>query len=212
MAAVTFGQILLTKKIISQEQLEIALDRQVQDKNKYLGQILCEMGVPQSKIIKALHFSSRKKQFGQILTDLRIITPEQLRSALTEQKRLKQLNVKRSLGAVLTGMEILGEDDYLRALSIHFIMPIVPLKNFAVSDELQKIMGDKYCLHNKIIILDDSPQYIAVAIGEPNLLLIEEIEKTQPPTKEVRFYLAKNSEIVYLLAKKYDPYSLMHFR
>jgi hypothetical protein len=212
MAAVGFGQILLSKKIITQAQLEAALERQVKEKNKYLGQILCEMGVPQSKIIKALHFSTKKKQLGQILTDLRIITPDQLHSALAEQRRLKQLNLKRSLGAVLCSMDILCEDDYLRALSIHFIMPIVPLKNFEVSDELQKVMGEKYCLHNKIIILNDSPQYIAIAIGEPNLLLIEELEKTQPPDKEVRFYLAKNSEIEYLLIKKYDPYSLMHFR
>ncbi len=40
----TLGQILIGKNIITQTQLELALRRQKQQKGKYLGQILTEMG------------------------------------------------------------------------------------------------------------------------------------------------------------------------
>src|SRR5512145_2736521 len=83
------GQILVSKKIISGSDLDKAIEQKKKEPNKYLGQILCEMGLPQSKIIKGLHYSNKRKKLGEILVELNIITEEQLIDVLVLQKDLK---------------------------------------------------------------------------------------------------------------------------
>ncbi|MFH1757358.1 MAG: hypothetical protein ABH969_04860, partial [Pseudomonadota bacterium] len=59
------GQILVEKNVISSEQLALALRRQKQEKGKYLGEILIEMGVSQGKINKTLDYFNKRKPIGQ---------------------------------------------------------------------------------------------------------------------------------------------------
>jgi pimeloyl-CoA synthetase len=96
-----FGQILVEKEIISPEQLALALKRQQQEKGKYLGQILIEMGVSQEKINKALDSFNKRKPIGQILLDLGVITSKQLEEALEKQNQLKKKTLRKPLGMLL---------------------------------------------------------------------------------------------------------------
>jgi len=52
------GEILLEKGVISRGQLDAALKKQNREKDKYLGQILMEIGVPQEKINEILLYSN----------------------------------------------------------------------------------------------------------------------------------------------------------
>ena len=136
-AAMNIGQILVAKHIISPSQLEEALERKKAEPTKYLGQIFCEMGVPQSKIIKALYYSNKRKKIGQILVELQLVTDEQLNKVLEEQRRLQMNGVRKQVGALLISRRILDEDSYVNALSAHFNMPVVSLKGHLVSEMLQ---------------------------------------------------------------------------
>ena len=202
----SIGQILLKKKIITESQLQTALDRQAHDKKKYLGQILGEMGIPQSKILRALQFSNKRQQIGQILEDMKLVTPEQLQGALAEQNRLQKENIRKPLGAVLVSMGIINEDSYVNALSAHYSMPIVSLKGFMVAESFQRAIGEQYALRSRIVVVENSPYRIIAAIAEPNLLIFEEIEKGLPSGKSIIFCIAKATEIELALNMKYDPY------
>jgi hypothetical protein len=94
----TLGQILLEQKAISPEQLASALRIQEQEKGKYLGQILIEMGVSQGKINQSLDDYNKRKPMGQILLDLKVINPRQLDEALQKQRELQRKTLHQPLG------------------------------------------------------------------------------------------------------------------
>jgi diguanylate cyclase (GGDEF)-like protein len=197
------GQILLSKKVITTRDLDEALKRKKQEPNKYLGQILCEMGLPQSKIIKGIHYSSKRKQLGQVLVELNIITAAQLDDNLLQQTQLKQRGVHMPLGTLLANNGVIGEEHYIHALSAHYSMPIVGLKNYQVNPSLQKTIGEKYALENHIVVLSNSRTKVTAAMADPHLSVIEAIEKALPRGKNIIFYLARASEIEDCLNKKY---------
>ena len=199
------GQILLSKKVITTRDLDEALKRKKQEPNKYLGQILCEMGLPQSRIIKGIHYSSKRKQLGQVLVELNIITAAQLEDNLLQQSQLKHRGVHMPLGTLLANNGGIGEEHYIHALSAHYSMPIVGLKNYEVNPSLQKTIGEKYALENHIIVLSNSRTKVTAAMADPHLSVIETIEKALPRGKNIIFYLARASEIEDCLNKKYAP-------
>src|SRR4030042_444068 len=144
------GEILVEQNIISRSHLDLALKRQQQEKGKYLGQILFEMGIPQDKINKALDIFNKRKPIGKILVEMAVISEKQLEEALEKQKQLRKRGGRKPLGILLVEMGHTTYDNYLHALSKHFNMPIISLKAFPVSSVLQKAVGEKYAAQNKI--------------------------------------------------------------
>ena len=209
----TLGQILVEKNIITQTQLELALRRQKQQKGKYLGQVLTEMGlVSQEKINKVLDTHSKRKRIGEILLDLQIITPQQLENALQKQKELQKKGTRKPLGMVVMEMGYTDYNNYLRALSRHFNMPIISLDTFYPNPALQKALGEKYAMKNRIVVLENSPGRIKLALAEPTHYNIEEIRNAVPFGKSVEFYLANPYEVDSCLRKKFDPFSMTRYR
>ena len=151
------GQILVTKKVITAFDLSEALKRKEREPNKYLGQILCEMGLPQSKIVKEIYYSNKRKQLGQILFERNIITEAQLNNNLLQQKDLRNRGIYTPLGTLLVKNRVISEKNYMDALSAHFSIPIVSLKDYEVSPSLQKAIGEEYALKNRIVVLSNSP-------------------------------------------------------
>ncbi len=201
------GQILITKKIITEAQLDAALERKKTEPQKYLVQILCEMGIPQSKLIGTLYYSNKRKPVGQILVDLNIISTDQLHEVLIEQKKLRERRIRKPLATLLVDMRLINEDSYVNALSVHFSMPVVSLTNFKVAETLQKAIGEQYALRHRIVVLEDSPQKVVVALAEPHLFVFEELERGLPSGKQILFCIAKSSEIENCLDARYDPFS-----
>lgn len=200
------GNILVQKNIITELNLREAIERKDREPEKYLGQILCEMGLPQSKIIKVIYQSNKRKQLGQILVDLKIITETQLQDSLARQKELRAQGKYAPLGALMTQNRTITEENYITALSAHFSMPIVSLKDFTINPARQKIIGEQFALKNRIIVLNNASQKVTVAMAEPQLFILESIERAMPKGKSVLFCLARSSEIEICLDKKYDPF------
>jgi hypothetical protein len=209
----TLGQILVEKNIITQTQLDLALRRQKQQKGKYLGQILTEMGlVSQERINKILDTHSKRKRIGEILVDLQIITPQQLENALQKQKEFQKKGTRKTLGTIVMELGYSDYNSYLRALSGHFNMPVVSLETFYPNPALQKALGEKYAMKNRIVVLENSPARIKLALAEPTHYNIEEIRKAVPFGKTVEFFLANPYEVDSCLRKKFDPFSLTRYR
>jgi hypothetical protein len=206
------GQILISKKIITESDLHEAMARKRQQPKKYLGQILCEMGIPQSKIIKTIYFSNKRKKLGEILVENKIITDEQLKDTLIKQRHQKSIGMHKHLGTMLTLSNTITEVNYINALSAHFSMPVVSLKNFKVSSSLQKAIGEQYALKNRIVVLSNTNDKLTVAIAEPHLSIFEYLEKAMPKGKHILFCQAKASEIEKCLNIKYDPFHMVLYR
>ncbi|HOD36612.1 MAG TPA: hypothetical protein PLR20_12290 [Syntrophales bacterium] len=203
------GEILVRKNIITDEQLEKALERQKREKGKFLGEILLDMGVPQDQINKVLFYYNKRTPVGQILVDLGVITPAQLREALDKQKSMmSKLLSYKPLGMMLVDLGFVNYRTYLDVLSRHFNMPIVHLKYFKLRKAFQQEIGEEYALRNKIIVLNDDGRKMEVVLSEPSVLIQEELRKFMPAGKEIVFKLADPHDIVKLLQSNYDPYSV----
>jgi len=209
----TLGQILVDKGIISREQLDRALQIKAEQPKKYLGEILFEMGVSQEKINRALYYSNKRKTIGEILVDQKLITPEQLEEALSKQKKIKEKwGHTRPLGLLLIELGYINSRGYLTALSKHFNMPILSMKDYQPNPQLQKVIGERYAMERKIIVLENSAKTIKLVLADPSAQVIEELQKAIPPGKAMEFYLAGYGEIDESLRRVADPFSFTQYR
>ncbi len=208
------GQILVERNIISPVHLQVALDRQKRHKGryKYIGEILFEMGIPQEKINEALDLYDKRKPIGQIILDLKAITPDQLQQALEKQNQFAKMAIRRPLGKLLVEMGYISYDEYMDALSRHFNMPIISLNGFLPSPILQKAVGDAYAQKHKIVVLENYPEKIKLGLAEPNIFVMEDLKRAFPPGKRVELYLAHLFEMDYCLRIKFDPFVVSHYR
>jgi hypothetical protein len=205
------GEILLEKGIISKSQLDAALRKQDREKDKYLGQILMEIGVPQEKINEILLYSNKRKPLGQILIDLGVITAEELEKVLEKQKELKAKGIRKPLGMLLVETGYTTYNVYLKALSKHFVMPIAALGNFIPCPSLQRSIGEKYAQKNRILVMENNSTGIKLAVPEPTAQILDEIRRVLPPWKKVEFYLGNPNEIERCFKKKLDPFSASRY-
>jgi hypothetical protein len=209
----TLGQLLVEKGIIGQEQLDQALKIKDEQPGKYLGEILFEIGVPQEKINRALYYFNKRKSIGEILVDQKLIIREQLEEALSKQKKIKEKwGHTRPLGLLLIEMGYINSRGYLTALSKHFNMPILTMKEYQPNPQLQKVIGERYAMERKIIVLENSAKTIKLVLAEPSTQIMEELQKAVPPGKTMEYYLASYSEIEESLRKVADPFSFTQYR
>lgn len=209
----TLGQILVEKGIIGRDQLDQALRIKAEDPGKYLGEILFEMGVSQEKINRALYYSNKRKTIGEILVDQKLVTREQLDEALSKQKKIKEKwGHTRPLGLLLIELGYINSRGYLTALSKHFNMPILSMKDYQPNPQLQKVIGERYAMERKIIVLENSAKTIKLVLAEPSTQIMEELQKAIPPGKTMEFYLASYGEIDEGLRRVADPFSFTQYR
>jgi MshEN domain len=205
---VPLGQALIKRGILTQAQLDKALEIQKQRKNIYLGEILQHLGVNQNKINETLDFINKRKKIGDILIDLGLITPEGLERALKDQKLIQsKMGTRKPLGILLFEMGLISYRDYMTALSKHFSIRIISLEGNRINPSLQDVLGRKYVCKHEVLILEDDGRTIKIALGAPTTFLMQEIRKSIPSHREVIFYLAHPMEIAAAYKMMYDPFS-----
>ncbi len=89
-------------------------------------------------------------------------------------------------------------------------MKEIPLRGVAIRPLLQGIFGEKYCSANRIVVLEDTPSEIKVAVPEQSLPCIDEIRKVLPRQKKIDLYLGDQMEIEWVFVRGYDLYDLNH--
>lgn len=205
---VPLGQALVKRGILTQSELEKALEMQKQRKNEYLGEILQSLGVNQIKINETLDYLNKRKKIGDILVDLGLITPDALERALKDQKLIQaRMGARRPLGILLFEMGLISFKDYMTALAKHFAIHIVSLEGLRIPPSLQDVLGRKYVCKHGLLVLENDGRTIKIALGAPTTFLMQEIRKSIPPNKEVIFYLAHPVEIEAAYKMMYDPFS-----
>ncbi|ETR74587.1 MAG: phytochrome sensor protein [Candidatus Magnetoglobus multicellularis str. Araruama] len=157
------------------------------------------MGIPQSIINKALDSHRKRKPIGQILIEQNLINRKQLQEALERQKISH-----KPLGDTLISLGFITKDQYLTALSKHFNMPTRSLEAFKISKSLQKSIGEKFALKNKIIVLENTDNRIQLAIARPTKELSDDLYRFLPRSKTIQLFLSRTDEIEQLLKTYYS--------
>ncbi len=86
----------------------------------------------------------------------------------------------------------------------------ISLRGVVIYPHLQGIIGEKYCSANRIVVLEDMPSEIKMAMPERYLPCIDEIRKAIPRKKKIDFYLGDLMEIEWVFMRGYDLYDLNH--
>jgi hypothetical protein len=91
-------------------------------------------------------------------------------------------------------------------------MPILSMKDYHPSPQLQKVIGERYAMERKIIVLENSAKTIKLVLAEPSTQIMEELQKAVPTGKMMEYYLASYSEINESLRRVADPFSFTQYR
>jgi hypothetical protein len=86
------------------------------------------------------------------------------------------------------------------------------LRDFIINPALQKAVGENYALNHEILVLENSPDKIKMALAEPTQYIMDELRRIIPPGKRVDFYLANPDEVKLYFRKYISPFSLNRFK
>ena len=86
----------------------------------------------------------------------------------------------------------------------------ISLDRVVLYPHLQGVIGEKYCTANRIIVLEDTPSEIRVALPQRSLPCVDELRKVLPRSKSIRPCLADEIDIEWVFMRGYDLYSLNH--
>jgi hypothetical protein len=127
------------------------------------------------------------RKIGEILIDKRLITNQQLETALQEQKRTKEF-----IGKILIRNKIITEEDLLEALSLQFDISYISLKDKYIDWDIVKQFSSSLILDTRSFPLKKDEYTVTFAITNP--LDVWTIAKIESEIKGLRLKLALVSE------------------
>lgn len=195
------GEILIAQGLITEEQLLFAL-REHKLTGISLGTILVKNGFIKDDDLTSVLGQQiqldQKKRIGDILIEQGLISEEQLKAGLDEQRKCGL-----QLGKCLTKLGFLSEAKLLDVLSAQLDVTHVVLENFAFSRELLRIIPEEMARKYKAIPLYEQDGMVTFAMADPsNLRTIDHLKfKTG---KEIEAVIATEKSILTAIDKNYS--------
>ena len=105
-----------------------------------------------------------KIRLGDLLVQQKLISEDQLKSALEQQKRQ---NSKRKLGRVLVENAFVTEEDICKTLSTQLGIPYIDLKHYKINDELVRLLKEEQARKFQAIVLEKRNNGLLVGMADP---------------------------------------------
>lgn len=182
------GETLVKQKILTNGDVEQALNKQRQFRTQKLGEILAEQKlISREQLHAALHHDQLLPlvKLGEMLLGLKLITQDQLNSALELQRE----NRKKSLGEILLALGLLTREQLFLALSQKLGIPIVDLTKFNVDPAVLRMLSDELVVNYQVMPLCMDNGALVVAMANP---------LDPEPLERVRFFT--QAQVIPVLA------------
>ena len=194
------GEILIAQGMITNEQLLEAL--QVHKRTGVsLGTVLVNLGyITEDDLTSVLGVQiqlDQRKRIGELLIDQGLITEEQLKLGIEEQKKTKLL-----LGRCLVNLGFISESKLVVILAAQLDIQHVVLENFKFNKNLVKLIPEDMARKYKVIALFEKEGVLTVAMADPtNLRTLDHLKfKTG---KEIDPVIASEKSIISSIDKNY---------
>jgi len=139
----------------------------------------------------------KKIRIGDLLVQNRIITHEQLMSALAEQKKSG-----RKLGRTLIDLNFIGETDLLNFLSRQLQIPFIDLTQYQRNDEVINQLPETLARRFRVILLEDNEHDVLLAMADPtDLMGVDEL--TRIIKKRIRQAVVRESDLLKVIDQSY---------
>jgi type IV pilus assembly protein PilB len=196
------GEILISWNLITAQVLEAALKEQ-KEKGGYLGQILIDKGlVSSTDISHALQQLSAKAkdkaELGQMLVADKIISQEELATALA-----KQIILKKTLEDTLLELGLVTSEQIAQTTSRHLGLVFIHLSDYDIKLETLELLPENIIRNYQVIPLILEQNTLHVAISDPlNLPALNEIKRASKyPIKPV---IAAKKEIQAVIERYFN--------
>jgi len=141
------------------------------------------------------------KRLGEILIELEVIDENQLNEALA----LHQNNGKNhiSSGEALIKLGFASEKDILRAVTIQYSFPYLPIDNYEIDEKTISLIPAEVARKYLLVPIEKMNQILNIAISNPlNTQALEDVKAICK--RELRTFIATPSEILRAIDKYYD--------
>ena len=180
------GKTLIEQRILTDGDVERALARQRELREKKIGDILAEQKIISQEQLHAALERERAMplvKLGDALLDLKMLSRQDLNLALELQRE----NRSKPLGEILLDLGLLSKEQLYRALSQKLGIPVVDLTRFQIDPAVLKVLPEDLVRRCNIMPLCHDAGQLVVAMANP--LDPEPLEKvrffTQAPVTPV---------------------------
>ncbi len=140
-----------------------------------------------------------QKKFENLLTELKVLTPEQLESI-----KVESIKEGRPLENLLLEKGLLGEEDIIKTKAISSGVPYIKLTGQRIDPKTLRFLNKDYCEKHSVVPFEISGGQIKVAMVDPyDVQVIDFIEKKTG--LYVIPYIVSKGSIQYVISQ-YDDY------
>ena len=139
----------------------------------------------------------KKIRIGDLLIAHKVISEEQLKSALADQKKSG-----RKLGRVLIENGFISEDQLLTFLSQQLNIPYIDLRRYHYKPEVVRLIPETHARRFRAIALEDSRESLLVGMADPtDIFAYDELSRVL--RRPLRFAVVKESELLKTIDRVY---------
>ncbi|MGM0600993.1 MAG: hypothetical protein ACQETH_14380, partial [Candidatus Rifleibacteriota bacterium] len=136
----------------------------------------------------------KRKRIGEILIEMRAITPAQLEIALKRQP-----SVRKMIGEILIQDGALNEETLYRGLSIQHGIEYVNLDNAELDKNLIRQIPESLIKTYKFIPLKKEPKSLTIAVYDPTNTKMFDSIKMATGFMFIKWVLSSKSQILYII-------------
>lgn len=138
-----------------------------------------------------------RKRLGELLIERHVISEEQLKESLTEQKATGEL-----LGRTLVRLGHATEEDIVLALTLQYGFPYLPLTNYEIDPEVIAAIPASMARQHRVIPLDRIGNLLTVTMSDPlNASALAEMESVTG--LKVETFVSTESQVCEALDRFY---------
>jgi type IV pilus assembly protein PilB len=194
------GTLMVGDGLITDLQLQEALRAQ-SDLVVYrpVGEILVEQKAISARQLNLFIDKHHKRaRLGEVLLKSRIITSEQLETALSHQK-----SSGMRLGEMLIKLNYISEESMRQALCKHLNIPFIDLEKVSIDLSLRKLINKSYAKNNLVVPIAIIGKTITLVMDDPtNTSVVKELRSSTGLT--INVVTSTSSQIYQAFTKLYD--------
>ncbi len=139
----------------------------------------------------------KKLRIGDLLVEHKVISENQLQTALSEQKK-----AGRKLGRMLIDLGFLSEDQLLEFLSRQLQVPFIDLHHYRYKAETVRLVPETLARRYRAIALDDSQESVLVGMADPtDIFAFDELSKVLK--RPIRQAVVRESDLLRTIDSVY---------
>jgi MSHA biogenesis protein MshE len=139
----------------------------------------------------------RRVRVGELLLEHQLITEEQLRSALAEQKR-----TGRKLGRVLSDLGYITEQAFHEALARHLQIPFIDVRHLKLAPATVRLLPEVHARRFRALVLQADAKSLLVGMSDPTDLFAYD-ELAARLKQPLRIALVKDADLMQVMDAVY---------